>query len=120
MDELDCRTLFHDYYEYELGLTIPDYDWQSARTEEDAKRIADEVGFVLVHPKTLREHDLILLRLTGLDLLHFAVYLADGRILHHVEHKLSARVQYGSRYRQGTRAIYRHRSLVRDTDAVHD
>jgi proteasome lid subunit RPN8/RPN11 len=118
---LDCRTLCRDYYHWELGIEIPDeYDWEAAETEEDAHKILSELDFVVVHPKTVRGHDLLHMRLPELDILHFCIFLPDGRILQHVQGRLSARVIYGSRYRDATRSVYRHRSLVKPTDAVHD
>jgi proteasome lid subunit RPN8/RPN11 len=118
--ELDCLTLFHDYYEEVLGLKIAEYEWDFGMDERDAKRIADGLGFVMVHPNTKRAHDILMLDLPGLKAVHFAIYLPDGRLLHHAETKISARLPYGSWFRAGTRAVFRHRSQLRDTDAVHD
>jgi proteasome lid subunit RPN8/RPN11 len=118
--EMDCWSLVSDYYAQILGVEMPEQPREESWTEGAVEEVAADIGFVVAHPKTIRSHDILLIDMPELRFPHFAVFLPNGQLLHHVDRRISGRVLYGSRYRAGTRAIFRHNSQVRSTDAVQD
>lgn len=111
---LDCYSLIRDYYQRELHITLPNF----ARTDGFWKRGEDlyrqhfaEAGFTRVPDASLRPHDVLLMQLSADLPNHGAVYLGDGRILHHVMHRLSTREVYGGYWQQVTAMTIRHEAL---------
>jgi len=110
---LDCYTLVLDYYQRELGITLPyyvrddAYGWWERGQNLYAERFA-EAGFMAVN--TPQPGDVILMQVQSDVANHAAVYLGDGVILHHLVKQLSRRDQYGGYWQKHTAHILRHRS----------
>lgn len=106
---LDCYALVRDFYAWELGIELPNYD----RTDEWWKRGQNlyldnlaNAGFRRVDD--LRHGDMLLMQIHADVPNHAAVYLDGGKILHHLHGRLSCRDVYGGYWRKHTRAICRH------------
>lgn len=117
---LDCRTLHRDYYKRELGIIVPDFEYDSKFWEaKDGKSAQDlfekfykEAGFVEVD--TLQKHDTILMQIPPSTVRnHCAIFTGDGQILHHLSDRLSKREPYipGVGYGRAVK-IVRHESLM--------
>jgi len=111
---LDCYTLIRDYYQRELQITIPDFerrdDWW--KTEQNLYRDNfAAAGFVRIEESALRTHDVILMQLSSDKTNHGAVYLGDGKILHHPMNRLSGREMFGG-FWQNIATVYLHHKDV--------
>ena len=110
----DCYAVVRDYYR-EQGIVLNDYartyDWWSAGGDLYRNNFASE-GFVEVPRETLREHDLILMRVRAPVENHMAVYLGGNVILHHLIGGLSRREVYQEFYQRRTTAVLRHRAFM--------
>lgn len=109
---LDCYTLVRDYYSRVLQITVNvdrDRDWRSGVSDDFAQKIGS-FGFSVV--KDLRIHDVIVIRTDVDKPPHFAVYLGEGKILHHAIGRYSSVDFYGTFWKNRTVAIARHKSLL--------
>lgn len=111
---LDCYALIRDYYQQELQITLPDFDrhdefWK--RGEELYRDNFAAAGFHAIEELALRKHDVILMQLGSNVSNHGAIYLGDGRILHHPMHRLSGRDQFGGYWKSITTLYLRHKDL---------
>jgi proteasome lid subunit RPN8/RPN11 len=111
----DCFTLVRDYYRSELGLLIDcpeSYEYGFWRQGKPLYARFEAFGFVKVPAgEPPRVHDVFLMRLRSAVENHAAVYLGDGTLLHHLEKRLSERVQYGGFWQDVTVYTVRHASL---------
>lgn len=113
----DCFTLIRDYYRDLLSIELatpeggyqPNF-WKQGKTYYSRFK---EWGFVeLTEDQSLQPHDILLMQINSPDEPnHAAVYIGNGQILHHVENRLSGRVQYGGSWQKITRYRVRHQSL---------
>lgn len=108
----DCYALVRDYYAWELGIALPDFErperwWE--RGGDLYRQHFTEAGFAAVETSALQAGDLIVMRIGAPVPNHGAVYLGDGKILQHLMHKLSARTIYGGWYQRCTTHVLRHR-----------
>jgi proteasome lid subunit RPN8/RPN11 len=111
----DCYGLVRDYYA-EQGIALHDYPrtfgwWNEPEGPDLYRENFEREGFVEVPRATLREHDLILMRIRALRDNHMAVYLGGNVILHHLVAQLSRREVYQEFYQRCTTAVLRHRDL---------
>lgn len=114
---LDCYSLIQDYYREKLKIELPDVArepgwWKTGKDLYVSNY--KKGGFVQVGG--LQEHDIILMYVAGSQVLnHGAIWLGDGRILHHPADRLSCRQPYvidRGYYAKHTGMILRHRSLL--------
>lgn len=111
---LDCYTLIQDYYARELRIRLADVprsgEWWH-RGEHLYRDHYASVGFVRIAEEDLRRHDLIVMQL-GADVAnHGAIYLGDGRMLHHPMGRLSGREMYGGYWQKIAVLFLRHREV---------
>lgn len=122
---LDCYTLVRDYYQRELGITLPDYQREDGWWEKGQDLYADNfegAGFYPVDPSDLRQGDLIVMQVRAEKANHAGVFLADGilktepehfpvpgGILHHLYGRDSKRDPFGGYWRDATRHYMRHK-----------
>lgn len=112
---LDCCTLVRDYYKQNLDIEFECYSGEDGWWDEGESRYLDnykEQGFVRVRGKNnFKKHDIFLIKLVSPVPNHAAVYIGDGRVLHHVHGRLSNRELYGGYWIKHTTHHLRHISL---------
>lgn len=111
---LDCWSLIRDYYAATLSIDLPDFPREDRWWEKGHDlytRFHREAGFHIVADAP-RANDLIVMQIGSRDPSHGAVFLGDGRILHHLAGRLSSRDVYGGWYRKVTRHVMRHERLM--------
>ncbi|WP_312151937.1 Mov34/MPN/PAD-1 family protein [Pseudomonas sp.] len=122
---LDCYTLVQDYYQRELGISLPHFEREDEWWEKGQDLYADNfesTGFYPVDPNDLRQGDLIVMQVRAEKANHAGVYLADGRlktepdhhpvpggILHHLYGRDSKRDVFGGFWRESARFFMRHK-----------
>jgi cell wall-associated NlpC family hydrolase len=116
---LDCYALCRDWYKRELGIDLPDVDREYLWWNKGANLYIDQFkqhGFVEVAPevdvKNLRRGDGLLMQVASRVPNHGAIYLGDGKILHHVQDKLSEITNYGGDWFKRTTHHLRHSSQL--------
>lgn len=125
----DCYAIIRDYYagvplEQQshagsgLSIELPDfprdYEWWNQQGQNLYLDNFGDAGFVVVGDGPQR-HDVILMQVRGTGVPnHAAVYLGDGRMLHHLagKERLSERVIYGGTWATLTTHVLRHRMLM--------
>lgn len=109
----DCYSLIRDYYAWELGVELPDFEraerWWAHGGDLYRTHFA-VAGFEAVEVVDLEPHDVILMQVRANVPNHGAIYLGGGRILQHLMGKLSGRTIYGGWYQRCTTHVLRHRS----------
>jgi len=126
---LDCYGLIQDFYARELGIDLPDFErpdywWQKPEYGEIYLNNFSNAGFSEVSDGP-RYGDVILMQYRSDRTNHGGVYLGDADLksqtglhpvpnamLHHAMPRLSERVSYLGYWRDITRMIVRHRSLL--------
>jgi proteasome lid subunit RPN8/RPN11 len=116
---LDCYTLVQDYYRTKLAIALPDFDrddgwWETGHPggrKDLYMQHFREAGFVQVAGPLL-PHDGILMQVRADVANHAAIYLGDGRILHHLHGRLSCEDVYGGYWQRHTLAVVRHQQLM--------
>lgn len=111
----DCYSLIRDYYAWELGIALPDFERAERWWEHGGdlyRRGFAAAGFVPVQMSALRAHDVILMQIRAPVPNHGAVYLGEQKILQHLMTKLSGRTIYGGWYQRCTTHILRHQALA--------
>jgi cell wall-associated NlpC family hydrolase len=94
---LDCLSIVYDYYLKVLGITLPkrdkdDFAWYKEQNLIVARY--KDYGFEQVCEPIL--HDVIVMYNGSEIPNHFGVYLGNGKMLHHVQGRLSSRDAYGN------------------------
>lgn len=127
----DCYTIVQDYYQRELGITLPDFERTDKWWEGDDSLYADNfraAGFVEVALKDIRKHDAILSYWGATrQVNHALIYLgASGDLtseqtapcvgsrifLHHPYGALSVRTLLGQNKLDTCAYVLRHRDLL--------
>ena len=115
---LDCYSLVRDYYAWELGIELPDFErrdgWWETPGAPGANLYRDhfaEAGFVQVQGRP-QAHDGLLMRVAARVDNHAAVFVGDGTIVHHLYGRLSCRDVWGDGWERHTTAVLRHRRLI--------
>lgn len=106
----DCWTLVIDYFA-EKGLTIKNLnrpkDSEKKLTNKIFERILSESGFKIVEDE-IQVGDLLLMKFSGPDPDHVAVYIGEQMLVHHLSGKLSSRDLYNQFLIDSTVKRYRH------------
>lgn len=106
----DCYTLIQDYYAWELGITLPDFErtdlfWE--RGEELYLNNFHLAGFTPI-PEPSEKGDVILMTIRSEITNHGAIWLAEGAdMLHHPYGHLSERTVYGGYWLENTKIYLR-------------
>jgi cell wall-associated NlpC family hydrolase len=122
---LDCYTLIQDYYQRILGLSLPRFerpdDWWEPKPDRPALNLYRdhfaEAGFVQINGQP-RLHDGLLMQVRANVENHAAVYLGEGKMLHHLYGRPSTKDVWGGYWQRHTTAVLRHRSLLQDGDTL--
>ena len=112
---LDCCTLIKEVYKSELNIDFECHGGHDGWWDNGENRYLDNYekqGFVRILDDTdVIKYDIFLIKLVSPVPNHAAVYLGDGKILHHVHGRLSNREPYGGYWRNHTTHHLRHKSL---------
>lgn len=101
---LDCYTLVQDWYQRQRGITLPDFErkdkwWEDPDGPDLYVDNFAKAGFYEVEPevnvKNLEIGDVLLMHAASRKTNHAAVYVGEGRILHHLYGKVSLVQPYG-------------------------
>lgn len=110
----DCYSLARDYYKRELGITLPVFTrekgWEKG-AEVGFVDMFEAIGFRKIALHELMPGDGILFQINSPRPNHCAVYLGDGWMLHHHEHKLSSRDSFGGFYLKTATHFLRHKDM---------
>lgn len=115
---LDCYSLIRDYYAEHLGVALSDFAreddwWRDAGAENVYLNNLAKDGWVEVAMKDLKPHDVILMAIRSRNgPNHGALYLGEGKILHHLYGRLSETTIYGGYYADTTVMVVRHPSQM--------
>jgi proteasome lid subunit RPN8/RPN11 len=111
---LDCYTLIQDWFLRELAVELPDFeredDWWTKGQDLYMDNF-EKAGFVRVEGEP-RRHDMIVMQVKSDKANHGAVYLGDGKMLHHLHGRPSCEDVYGGYWLHHTAALLRHRSQL--------
>lgn len=115
---LDCYSIIKDYYELELGIDMPDPIRKDKFWERGEDLYVDnfelagfkKVTFDSVHD--LKINDVIIMAISSSISNHAAVYLGDGKMIHHVQGRLSSIDMYGGYWLKNTWGIVRHEEFL--------
>ena len=129
----DCYTIVQDYYQRELGISLPNFDradkwWENAEGASLYVENFRAAGFVPVEPSDLRRNDVLLCYWGATQHVnHALIYLgSDGSLkseettpclgaqlyLHHPYGALSVRCLLGKSRLESCAYVLRHRSLL--------
>lgn len=117
----DCYTLVRDYYRREFGLWLPaniqrTYGWweQGDNLYVDG---APKYGFSSV--PDVKRHDLIVMKLGPVPN-HGAIYLGDGKILHHIGGRFSCVQRMTPFLKQSIAIVYRNGRVQESLASIGD
>lgn len=109
----DCFTLLKDFYQKELGITMPDvsyFDEWWAKGKDFYMETSGVAGF---YPTlSLKKYDVIAMRVNSHVFNHAAIYLGDNKILHHMGGKFSCIEEIRPAYLNMLFGYFRHKDLV--------
>lgn len=116
---LDCWSLVRDFYARKLRIELadafrPDLWWNDGASDLYTQGLAQRGGVVLDPDAELQPGDVIFMQIRSKNGVpnHAAIYLGDTQILHHLYNRLSSRDVYGGYWREVTRFVARHRTLI--------
>ena len=114
---LDCLTIIKDYHLRELNIQMPHHERQDKWWEVEGLNyyvdLHKDAGFVKKSNNAeLQIHDVIPMFLGASKPNHAGVYLGEGKILHHVQGRLSSIDMYGGYWQKNTWGVLRHRELI--------
>lgn len=112
---LDCYALIRDYYAETLNIELQDMYRQDNWWHKGDKLYRDnftKFGFVEVTPKDIKPNDCFIICNGASEPNHAAVYLGDGKMLHHVQGRLSSIDVYGGFWLQNTWKVVRYKDFI--------
>lgn len=115
---LDCYSIVRDYYKTELNIELIDGERADKFWERGENLYVDNFekeGFVKIDfdgIKDLKTNDVILMSIASPLPNHAAVYLGDGKIIHHMQNRLSSLDMYGGYWLKNTWGVIRHKDFI--------
>lgn len=121
---VDCYSLQRDFWKDNFDLDLPDYarpdDWWDFGMDLYTENFAKHDFVVMDIPVTdLQPGDVLLMAIRSSVPNHSAVYIGEGKMIHHFIGRLSEEADYTGFYRNRTSAILRHKSLM-DWKPTHE
>ena len=115
---LDCYSIIKDHYESELDIDMPDPVRTDKFWERGENLYVDNfesagfkrVKFDSVHD--LKVNDIVIMMAASSIPNHAAVYLGNGKMIHHVQGRLSSIDMYGGYWLKHTWGIVRHEDFL--------
>lgn len=112
---LDCWTIVKDYYEEELGIILPKFEYEEGwwrKGKDYYREWHPKAGFHAVPMSDIQKHDMVVMQVDGSNVLnHAGIYLGDGIMLHHPYGALSCRRPYAGYWQKHTGLVCRHRDV---------
>jgi len=110
----DCFTILQDYFQpHEINIKPYSYEWDFwGKGKNLYIENFEAEGFVKVADGSIQVHDVILMALNSEVANHAGIYVGRGRMLHHAPNRLSCRDNYNGIWKQITRAVVRHESMI--------
>lgn len=110
----DCFKLAIDFFKDNFNISIPNYarpvDWQSDKLDL-MRLLPAHCGFEMIcewKPKDLRPGDVACVAVGESNPNHFAVYVGDDEIIHHLYGRYSTKEIFRDFWRKQTAFILRH------------
>jgi proteasome lid subunit RPN8/RPN11 len=107
----DCYALVRDFYELEMGVTLPDFEREDKWWDKGQTLYQDNFeacGFAPIKGP-IQVGDAILMQIRSPTPNHAAVYIGNGQILHHFYGRMSGRELYGGYWQENTVMILRRK-----------
>jgi proteasome lid subunit RPN8/RPN11 len=113
----DCYGLCRDWYKRELNIDLPNDDRDVEWWNKGQNLYLDgfeKNGFVSIGTdvRKLKIGDGILMQIRSRVPNHAAIYVGDGKILHHLHSRLSAIMPYGGQWQKNSTHFLRHQSQL--------
>ncbi len=109
----DCWSIIMDWYKREFNIQLDnhsvDNEWWKSGGNLYLENFEDE-GFKVVEGE-LKAGDVIIMSIASKVPNHGAVYLGDGKMLHHMYGRKSAIVPYNDHYKERTSLVCRYKDL---------
>jgi proteasome lid subunit RPN8/RPN11 len=115
----DCYGIIRDWYALERGIELPNFTREDGwwnRGDDLYMRLYAEAGFEQVSG-ALQVGDVIVMQVLAEQSNHGAVYLGDGKFLHHLYGRLSERAVYGGYWQERTTLTLRYKGRAGDGHA---
>jgi proteasome lid subunit RPN8/RPN11 len=114
---LDCYALCRDWYKREMSIDLPDDEREDEWWNKGQSLYLDGFernGFVSIGTdvRKLQRGDAILMQILSPVPNHAAIYLGDGKILHHTYKRLSGIFPYGGQWQKNATHYLRHKSQL--------
>ena len=110
----DCYTIIKDYFDT-IGIHIREYQYEWEFWERGQNLYVEHYekeGFKKVTDGSLKPNDVILMALNSEVTNHAGVYMGNFKMLHHAPSRLSCRDNYNGIWRNITRMVVRHESMI--------
>ncbi len=110
---LDCYSFVRDWYNYQLGIVLPDFEREPEWWKKGKNLYMDNfksAGFEIVDG--LQVGDGILMQVGTRVVNHAGIYLGNDLFAHHAIGRLSCREVYGGYWRKITKAVVRYKGKV--------
>lgn len=109
----DCYTLVRDYYKRKFNIFLPtniqrEWEWWN-KGENLYLENAKDCSFEEV--SDIKKHDVLLMKINSPVPNHAAIYIGDGKILHHMAGRFSTIQELTFSYKQKISVIYRNNLL---------
>lgn len=111
---IDCLTLVQDYYKQNLNITLPQYERPDLWWELGMNLYEEHfpsAGFYEVRDGSIKEHDMILMKVGSSKTNHAAIYIGNNKIIHHPMGRLSTIDIYGGWWQKITAKVVRHKDV---------
>lgn len=110
----DCYTLVRDYYKRNFQIFLPtniqrDWEWWNKGQNlylENAKDCS------FIESNDIQKHDVLIMNINSPVPNHAAIYLGEGKILHHMAGRFSTIQNLTFSLKQKISVIYRNKSLI--------
>jgi proteasome lid subunit RPN8/RPN11 len=112
---MDCYTLVRDFHKREFAIDLPAFagrrpQWWNKGDNLYMVNLGTN-GFMPVARNSIQYGDLILMQIRSPQPNHGAIYMGEGRLLHHMFGRLSCHEMYGGWHQEMTVGFYRHKDI---------
>lgn len=112
----DCYTLIRDYYKRNFGIYLPtniqrNWEWW---TQGENLYVENAKSFEFEEVTDVKKHDVLIMKIGSPVPNHGAVYLGEGKILHHIAGRFSTIQDLTSAYKHKIAVVYRNKLIKHD------